>query len=69
MHTTNTATPNIPTTYIHLRSECEGLLEIAKGLESFAYGNPAFSSDPKFDQLKKQFQEKIRSLVGLQVAL
>jgi hypothetical protein len=69
MYTTNAATPNIPTTYTHLRSECESLLEIAKRLESFAYGNPAFSSDPKFDQLKEQFQEKIRSLAGLQAAL
>jgi hypothetical protein len=69
MYTTNTATPNIPTTYTILRSECEALLETAKELERFAYTNPAFSSDPKFDQLKKQFQENLGSLVGLQAAL
>jgi hypothetical protein len=69
MYTTNTATPNIPTTYTNLRSECEALLETAKELESFAYTTPAFSSDPKFDQLKKQFREKFQSLASLQAAL
>jgi hypothetical protein len=69
MYTTNTSTPNIPITYTNLRSECAALLETAKELERVAYTNPAFSSDPKFDQLKKQFREKIQSLAGLQAAL
>lgn len=69
MYTTNTATRDIPTTYTTLRSECEGLLEIAKELEVFAYDNPAFSSDPKFDRLKAQFREKLQSVAGLRAAL
>lgn len=69
MYTTNTATPNIPTTYSDLCSECESLLEIAKELKSFACDNPDFSSNPRFDQLKNQFREKFQSLLSLQAAL
>lgn len=65
MYTTNAASKDLPTTYIQRRAECEGLLEIAKKIESIVTSNTSFQDDLTFEKLEKEYKEKFMCLHSL----
>jgi hypothetical protein len=65
MHTTNTATPGIPATYVQRRQECEKLTELAQKLELIANRSGSFLDDPEFQALSAAYQIQLREVHSL----
>jgi hypothetical protein len=56
VRTTNTRSAEQRETYVHLRKECENLLELARKLERLANARPDDFYDPQFQDLVNKYK-------------
>ncbi len=62
---TNSATAEMPATYVRRRQECEKLSELARRLELIANRSEPFLDDPEFRALSNEYQTQLREVLTL----
>lgn len=63
MVTINSASHRPPQTYTELQQECGNLLKIAEKLAAIARAKSDFNDDAEFQNLKKEFRQKLQDEV------